>query len=91
LNMTKLGFITLLTLCLIASTFAKSKSSQSTLSSNTTSYVSEVHCDVEADEESQFVTALGLKDQEVDVETIYFYDTSNLDLFNAGLLIRTRV
>jgi len=59
--------------------------------STTSSLNSEVHVDVLSNESALFIKGLKLASYTSDAESIYFFDTSNLTLYNDGLIFRARI
>ena len=51
----------------------------------------EIKVTIRGDQELKGIRALELDEDSAEVRVIYFYDTPNLDLFNAGVVLRARL
>ncbi len=51
----------------------------------------EIKCTIRPDQELRAERAMNVDEDTADVRLIYFYDTPNLDLFNAGVVLRARL
>ena len=69
------------------------KTPEGTLSTPTVAGVAgvEIKVTIRGDQELKGIRVLELNEDSAEVRVIYFYDTPNLDLFNAGVVLRARL